>query len=126
VHRNCPRYLKDYSPTESEARLLGLAPDEGYKHGSGIVDGETCPHCGGRGYVGRTGIFEILPVAMYPEWERHAGTPESIEAFFTSMTGEDGKRLYPKMMDDARTKMRMGEISPKSLASVFSRLEIRD
>jgi type IV pilus assembly protein PilB len=126
VHRNCPRCLRDYKPTEFETRLLGLDLDEGYKHGTGMVDGETCPNCGGRGYVGRTGIFEILPVAMYPEWERYADTPESVKAFFTSMTGEDGKRLYPEMMDDARTKMGMGEISPKSLASVFSRLEIRD
>jgi type IV pilus assembly protein PilB len=125
VHRNCTHCLKDYKPTEFETKLLGLEPDESYKHSTGIVNGETCPVCGGRGYAGRTGIFEILPVAMYPEWERHADTPESIKRFFTSMT-EDGKKLYPEMMDDARTKMRMGEISPRSLASVFSRLEIRD
>jgi type IV pilus assembly protein PilB len=125
VHRNCSYCLKDYKPTEFEVKLLGLELGMNYKHSVGIVDGETCPNCGGRGYVGRTGIFEILPVAMYPEWERHADTPESIKAFFTSIE-ENGEKLYPEIMDDARTKMRMGEISPRSLASVFSRLEIRD
>jgi type II secretory ATPase GspE/PulE/Tfp pilus assembly ATPase PilB-like protein len=125
VHHNCPNCLKEYKPSEFETVLLGLDPSVTYKHSTGMVNGEACPNCGGKGYMGRTGIFEILPVAMYPEWERHAETPESTKQFFTSILDENGKRMYPDLMDDAKVKMEMGIISPKSLASIFSRLEIK-
>jgi type IV pilus assembly protein PilB len=126
VHKNCPKCLVDYHPTEYEVRLLDISPDKAYKHGSGVLDGETCPVCGGKGYVGRIGIFEILPVALYPEWEVHADSAEKTKAFFTSIKDENGESMYPDLMGDAREKMEIGSISPKSLASVFSRLELRE
>jgi type IV pilus assembly protein PilB len=126
VHKNCPECLTDYYPTEYVANLLGISQDKAYKHGSGVLNGETCPVCGGKGYVGRVGIFEILPVALYPEWEAHVNSAEKTKEFFTSLKDEDGKLLYPDLMGDARTKMEMGLISPKSLASVFSRLELKE
>jgi type II secretory ATPase GspE/PulE/Tfp pilus assembly ATPase PilB-like protein len=106
---------------------LGIPPDKVYKHGSGVLHGETCPVCGGKGYVGRVGIFEILPVALYPEWEVHAASAEKTKEFFTGIKDEEtGEQLYPDLMGDARIKMEMGMISPKSLASVFSRLELKE
>jgi type II secretory ATPase GspE/PulE/Tfp pilus assembly ATPase PilB-like protein len=127
VHKNCPECLTDYYPSEYEARLLDIPQDKAYKHGGGVMpSGETCPVCGGKGYVGRVGIFEILPTSLYPEWEAYAGSAEAIKDYFTSMKDEDGEQLYPDLMGDARKKMEMGIISPKSLASVFSRLEIRE
>jgi type IV pilus assembly protein PilB len=127
VHRNCHECQIDYHPTEFEARLLGISRDKVYKHGSGVLpNGDTCPACGGKGYVGRIGLFEILPTALYPEWESHGNSAEATKEFFTSIKDENGEQLYPDLMGDARIKMEMGMISPKALASVFSRLEISD
>ncbi|GHV37649.1 type IV-A pilus assembly ATPase PilB [Synergistales bacterium] len=126
VHKNCPECLKEYNPTGFERELLGLSSDVVYMHGTGVVNNETCGRCEGRGYIGRIGLFEILPTAMYPEWEYHADTPERLKNYFTSMENEDGEKLYPDLMEDAKIKMKKGWISPKSLASVFSRLEMKD
>lgn len=125
AHRNCTACSAEYRPTEFEMKLLGLDSNKDYKHGLGVLDGETCPRCEGKGYIGRMGIFEILPTAMYPEWERHADTPEELKSFFTSLRDDAGNVLYPDLMGDARMKMERGLISPKALASIFSRLEIR-
>jgi type II secretory ATPase GspE/PulE/Tfp pilus assembly ATPase PilB-like protein len=127
VHRNCYECQVDYQPTEYEARLLDIPQDKIYKHGSGVLaNGETCPACGGKGYAGRVGIFEILPTALYPEWEKFADSPEDTKEFFTSLKDKDEKQLYPDLIGDAKRKMEMGVISPKSLASAFSRLELAD
>jgi type IV pilus assembly protein PilB len=127
VHRNCHRCRIDYQPTEYETLLLNIPREKIYKHGSGVLPGgETCPVCGGKGYLGRIGIFEILPTAMYSEWESHAASAQSTKDFFTGIKDEDGEPLFPDLMGDARKKMQMGDISPKALASTFSRLELKD
>jgi len=56
VRRICPKCKKEYHPDEALLKSLGLSLDTKFYKGSG------CGFCGGIGYKGRTGIFEILVV----------------------------------------------------------------
>lgn len=125
VMKNCMHCLVPYEPANNEHRLLGLKANVAYKRGSGIdpTTGEVCSKCGGRGYEGRVGIFEILPLCMYPEWENHAETPERLKSFFDGIKDENGEILFPELIADAHKKMEMGWVSPGALAEVFSRIE---
>jgi len=57
VCRNCAEW---YYLTGDECRLLGIVPDK-HKQAKASV-GAGCPQCRGTGYLGRTGIFEILEI----------------------------------------------------------------
>ncbi|MCU1590552.1 MAG: type secretion system protein [Frankiales bacterium] len=60
VRRPCASCVTDYVPSPRTLSLLGIAEadltDATPKRGKG------CPDCGGTGYRGRTGVFEVLPV----------------------------------------------------------------
>ncbi|HLD24998.1 MAG TPA: GspE/PulE family protein [Patescibacteria group bacterium] len=71
ARRLCPTCKMEYTPEESIQadirQVVGnLWPSEKsivlYK-GKGTVDGAPCESCGGAGYVGRLGIFEVFPVS---------------------------------------------------------------
>lgn len=60
VRKICPHCKTDYSPTEKELKEAGITEEEAkeidFKIGSG------CVHCDNTGYMGRSGIFEILEI----------------------------------------------------------------
>jgi general secretion pathway protein E len=61
VRENCPHCSEEYAPTEDEALAMKmpfekLAPYR-FRRGRG------CLHCRSTGYLGRTGIYEILPMS---------------------------------------------------------------
>lgn len=56
----CPDCRVEYEPEEAIIRSLGIDPDE--HKGKPFYRGEGCDSCMGRGYLGRSGIFEILGV----------------------------------------------------------------
>jgi type IV pilus assembly protein PilB len=60
VRRPCAICLTDYEPSSRTLSLLGITKAE-------LVDatpkrGKGCAECGGTGYRGRTGVFEVLPI----------------------------------------------------------------
>jgi CheY-like chemotaxis protein/RNA polymerase subunit RPABC4/transcription elongation factor Spt4 len=60
VRRPCAACITDYEPSPRTLSLLGI-------HDTEIADatpkrGKGCGECGGTGYRGRTGVFEVLPV----------------------------------------------------------------
>ncbi len=57
VCRNCE---KTYQLRPEEAMAVGLAYDKDQK--ASVKYGEGCPQCRGTGYLGRTGIFEVMEV----------------------------------------------------------------
>lgn len=59
VRENCPACSKAHEMTEVEAGLLGIARDEI----SQIHRGTGCAHCGGTGYRGRIGLYELLLIS---------------------------------------------------------------
>ena len=60
VRRPCSACVADYVPAPRTLALLGLA--EADLTGATPRRGKGCADCGGTGYRGRTGVFEVLPV----------------------------------------------------------------
>lgn len=60
MRKICPHCKTDYSPTEKELREAGITDEEAknidFKIGTG------CVHCDNTGYIGRSGIFEMLEI----------------------------------------------------------------
>jgi general secretion pathway protein E len=60
VRENCRQCIEEYAPTVEEAAALRMAHEKlqpyRFKRGRG------CLHCRDTGYVGRIGIFEVLPM----------------------------------------------------------------
>jgi type II secretory ATPase GspE/PulE/Tfp pilus assembly ATPase PilB-like protein len=59
VRTVCPSCRETYYASEDEFELLGLDDDEGPRL---LARGTGCEECGGTGLLGRTAIFEILPL----------------------------------------------------------------
>ncbi len=58
VRRVCKNCMEPYKPSPDEIRLLHL--DKDYLDSANLVHGRGCPACGGTGYKGRMGIYEIF------------------------------------------------------------------
>jgi general secretion pathway protein E len=60
VRENCPHCTDEYAPTEEEAVAMKIPFEKlrPYK----FRRGRGCLHCRETGYMGRTGIYEILPM----------------------------------------------------------------
>jgi type IV pilus assembly protein PilB len=56
VRRICPHCKEEYVPDFEEVQMLGLPMDRQYK----FHRGKGCVYCSNKGYLGRTGIYEIL------------------------------------------------------------------
>ena len=61
VRENCKFCVEDYPPTTDEAAVLRMSPEklEPYR----FKRGKGCIHCRQTGYIGRTGIFEVVPMS---------------------------------------------------------------
>ncbi|HOV74468.1 MAG TPA: type II secretion system ATPase GspE [Candidatus Hydrogenedentes bacterium] len=57
VRRICPECKEAYTPDPESLRDLGVSAD---MLGHTVYRGKGCERCQGRGYFGRTGIFELL------------------------------------------------------------------
>ena len=60
LRKVCPHCKVTYPATDEELAMLDVDPAE--HAGAMLARGEGCPACFGSGYLGRSGIFEILEV----------------------------------------------------------------
>lgn len=58
VRKICPQCKVAYEASEYEKRLLGINPYERVE----LYYGEGCGHCHHTGYMGRTGVYEVMEV----------------------------------------------------------------
>lgn len=58
VRRICPHCKEEYIPDETEINVLGINEYQNIK----LYKGKGCSYCGNKGYMGRTGIYEILVI----------------------------------------------------------------
>ncbi len=61
VRENCPHCSQEYEPSEAEATALKIPFEKLKPHR--FRRGSGCLHCRDTGYLGRTGIYEILPMS---------------------------------------------------------------
>jgi general secretion pathway protein E len=61
VRENCPHCTEEYEPTEAEAVAMKIPWDKLKPYR--FHRGRGCLHCRETGYLGRTGIYEILPMS---------------------------------------------------------------
>ena len=83
VRKVCAHCAEQYAISEDECRLLGLAYDK-FKDRM-IARGAGCAQCRGTGYLGRTGIYEIMEVSekVQAAVEKKA-SPDTIRAIAKS------------------------------------------
>ena len=58
LRKVCSRCRQTYHPDAATAEFLGLEPDQAAK--TELLRGTGCDHCFHTGYIGRTGVFEIM------------------------------------------------------------------
>jgi len=60
LRKVCDRCREEYEPTEAELAVLGIGPAEA--GGMKLARGTGCDDCFYTGYLGRTGVFEVMSV----------------------------------------------------------------
>ena len=58
VRKICPHCREEYEPSDEELEDLGFKREDGVK----LYKGKGCPYCFNSGYMGRTGVFEMLNI----------------------------------------------------------------
>lgn len=58
VRRICPECKEEYAPERASLQEVGISPDS--PRAKVLWRGKGCDKCSGRGYYGRSGIFELL------------------------------------------------------------------
>ncbi|ROR29576.1 type II secretion system ATPase GspE [Inmirania thermothiophila] len=103
----CPRCRRPAPATAAERAALGVGADEAavLHHPGG------CPACGGTGYRGRSGIYELVPVDERMRSLIHDGAAEqALEAHARSLT--------PGIREDGRRRVLAGETSLEEVLRV--------
>jgi general secretion pathway protein E len=107
--RQVCQHCKESVPFDpQEAALLGLAPGEL----TTIVRGAGCERCGGSGYRGRLGIYELL---MMSDSVRHQ---ISVGADASVIRGEALAEGMQTLRGDALDKLRAGLTTPEEVVRV--------
>ncbi|HVL90559.1 MAG TPA: ATPase, T2SS/T4P/T4SS family [Actinomycetota bacterium] len=72
----CPHCKQEAPPSEAALKRLGLAPDT--LAGVTLYRGAGCETCGFTGFLGRTGIFEVLPIRRQMREQINAQAAEGV------------------------------------------------
>lgn len=102
VRQLCPHCRRSRPMTLQEALALRL-PDPDPEHLPEVCEPVGCLRCAGRGYVGRVGLFELMPV---DEDLSHAIATGADEP---QLMAELRRRNVPQLMDDGVAKVLRGE-----------------
>jgi type II secretory ATPase GspE/PulE/Tfp pilus assembly ATPase PilB-like protein len=108
VRKLCPECRVEEEPGSREARRLGLGPGDGPFFRARPSPG--CPTCGGRGYKGRLGIYELF--VLDPELADLVADRAPIHQVRSMAIGKGMKTL----LDDAVRKARTGVTSLEEIA----------
>jgi general secretion pathway protein E len=93
VRNLCPNCKKPHEITEKEREWLGMALDDS----TVIYSADGCTQCNHLGYVGRSGLYEFIPIDNRLQNMIHEGEGEqAMEEYARSISaslGQDGKRM---------------------------------
>jgi type II secretory ATPase GspE/PulE/Tfp pilus assembly ATPase PilB-like protein len=109
VRRLCQRCRRPRQMSAEEALAIGK-PD---KAGQTIyISSGQCEHCGGRGYKGRIGVFEMLPIDMELARMIVHGSDEVEISKYARQRG------IPSIREDAEAKLFAGLTTLEEIVSV--------
>jgi len=112
VRRVCQQCREAYRPTAEELKEVGLTPDDVGRAGNPTVyRAKGCEACGGSGYRGRTGIYELLMV----DDDIRQLTLKNVDS--TSIKRSGVQKGMRTLLDDGARKILAGETT---LAEVLS------
>lgn len=107
VRRLCPSCRREDVASEGDAMLLGGA----LKAGETVWRAVGCEACGGDGYRGRAGLYEVVPVDERFQAMIHDGASEAeIEAH--------ARKTSPALLDDGVDKVKAGVTTIEEVARV--------
>ncbi|MGC6061994.1 GspE/PulE family protein [Enterobacter kobei] len=114
VRKLCPHCRKAGLATKAEQRWLRLNDDQASR--TVIYRPEGCNACGGRGYRGRTGIYELVVItpAMREQIQQHASGASLVEC---------ARQTLPGIEEDARQKVLAGLTSCEEVMRVVEESE---
>ncbi len=110
VRKLCVHCRQPIELQEFEARLLGRPELKGEP----VFQAHGCKYCAGMGYVGRTGLFELLPFSS------QLSQLVSADARETSINKYLQDQKYPLLVDDAVEKMKLGVTTFEEIAAVVN------
>ncbi len=111
VRKVCPRCTEEHTPTPEVLSKLNLPTDRKdyqFYHGKG------CNYCGGSGYRGRIGIYEMLPLT--PEIQEMLNQSVPGEAEIRNKAIQQGMRT---LAEDGLAKAREGLTTPEELIRII-------
>jgi len=89
----CPHCKKPHEITDKEREWLGMDVDDR----SEIYSADGCSECNHIGYIGRSGLYEFVPIDHKLQNMIHEGESEQIMEEYartnTPSLGQDGKRM---------------------------------
>jgi len=103
VRKVCPHCAINYEISPEEAGMVGVAYES--VQGSEIAVGLGCPKCRGTGYLGRTGIFEVMEMSeKIKDAVAAKASPDELRAQAVKEGFTDLRRCaIRKLMDKATT-----------------------
>ena len=108
IRRVCPHCKESYSPPEEVRKFWGLENAQGVD----FVRGRGCMQCKDTGYLGRTGLYEVLHVN--PDVQKMINAGKSAQEI-TYICSESGH--LKTLKQDAALKVANGITSPEEAAS---------
>ncbi|HEY3588316.1 MAG TPA: ATPase, T2SS/T4P/T4SS family, partial [Myxococcaceae bacterium] len=113
VRRVCQQCREVYQPTAEELKEVALTPDAVARAGNpSIYRAKGCDACGGTGYRGRTGIYEMLLV----DDDIRQLTLKNVDSSSIKRTGVQKGMLT--LLDDGARKVLAGETTLAEVLSV--------
>lgn len=109
IRRVCPHCAEESSLTVEQQRLLSLTEPHTQHRGRG------CLHCAGNGFIGRAGLFEVVPVEAELARRITHGSLDSLEADLNDLARARG---FSGLREDGLAKLRSGEVSADDLITV--------
>jgi general secretion pathway protein E len=103
----CPECRRADHATEADARLLGAA----LSVGAPLWRAEGCAECGGNGYSGRTGVYEVVAITRTLQTLIHEGASDA------DLTAE-ARRGGPSLLQDGVRLIREGMTTVEEVARV--------
>jgi len=113
VRRVCPHCREPYRPTAEELKEVALTPEAVARAGNPtIYRAKGCEACGGSGYRGRTGIYELLLV----DDDIRQLTLKNVDSSSIKRSGVQKGMLT--LLDDGARKVLAGETTLAEVLSV--------